>query len=206
MALVKLDPAFKGLSGTLGDMVYYSMNGRTYARKKVKYTDTPTPEQIKVRIVFRELNSDWKSIKGPMRRSWDQWAEKKGKRAHNVYIGENFAKQRSGEPVELCKAMGDLVLDSFTAAPGGSGEIRCEFTHGETGNELHIYLFTKKRENGLSAGEIKMHDGGKNTQSPFTITGLEPGAEYAVYAVLTDGKYDEAQQVSASIGTVTTCG
>jgi len=203
MANVKLNPVFEGFSNKVGELVFYNRNGKTYARRKGERTDPASPEQLEVRSTFTELTTDWGSVNGPMHRGWDKWAEKKGKRGHNAYISENFSKQRSGEPVELFKPMGDLNLDSFTAGPGGgSGEITCEFSHNETENGIRLYLFTKKRENGLSTGEIVMHEGGKNTGSPFTITGLEAGAEYAVYAVLTDGKYNEAEQVSASMGTV----
>ncbi len=206
MANIKLNPVFEAFSKKVGDLVFYTRSGKTFARRKGERKDPATSEQLEIRSTFSELASDWSTINGPMHRCWNQWALKKKKRGHNAYIGENFSRQRNGEPVELFKPMGNLSIQNFSASPGASGEITCSFTPGQSEGSPRIYFFTKERIEGMSTGEIRMHDGGKTPQSPFTITGLAPGAEYAVYAVLTDGKYDEAVQVSASLSSVCASG
>ena len=58
----------------------------------------------------------------------------------------------------------------------------------------------------MAVGEIVMYDGGTDPVSSFTITGLEPSAGYYIYAVITNGEYDSATEVSASIGVVAAAG
>lgn len=206
MANVKLNPVFESFSKQIGDLVFYALNGKTHVRRKVTPKNPKTTEQMAVRNSLSELAVDWASMNGLMHRGWTLWAAKKGMKANNAFVAENFDKQRSGQPVELFKAVGSLKLLSFAATPGASGEISCSFAIDGNATGKQMYFFTKKKANGVSAGEIKMHGSGTDALSPFVITGLEPGEEYFVYAVVTNGVYDAATEVSASQGLACSAG
>jgi hypothetical protein len=206
MADVKLNPVFESFSKQIGDLVFYTLNGKTHVRRKVIPKNPRTPEQVEVRNALSELANDWSSMNGLMHKGWSVWSVKKGMKPNNAFVSENFDRQREGLPVDLFRAVGTLVLSSFTAEPGASGEITCSFAiEGDTAGK-QMYFFTKKKDNGAASGEISMHTGGADPVPPFVISGLEPGAEYCVYAVVTNGVYSSATEVSQSLGLVCTAG
>jgi len=70
--------------------------------------------------------------------------------------------------------------------------------------DKYTYLFLTSTVD--FTGEITMHGGGAGPVSPFTVSGLEPGMEYCVYAVVTNGAYDTATEVSQSKGLICSAG
>jgi hypothetical protein len=206
MADAKINPVFEGFSRQIGDLVFVHSNGKTFVRRKGNPGNPKTAKQLSVRKTLSELVIDWSSLDGMMHMGWKQWSAKKKKKGNNVFVGENFEKQRAGLPIQLFRPVGKLKLTVFTAMPGASGGITCEYTIEGGGTGKYIYFFTKKRINGIAGGGITMHSGGADPVSPYTINGLEPGSEYCVYAVVTNGEYSSATEVSASIGVVAMAG
>ena len=206
MADVKINPVFEGFSKQIGDLVFVTSNGKTFVRRKGNPGNPKTLKQMGVRNSLSELVRDWSSLNGIMHEGWKQWAKKMKKKGNNVFVSENFQNQRTGLPIQLFRAVGNLKLTALTAEAGSSGEITCQYTIAGGSSGKHIYFFTKKQLLGMAVGEIVMHDGGGDPVSPFTITGLDPSAGYYVYAVVTNGEYDSATEVSASIGVVAVSG
>jgi len=206
MADVKLNPVFEAFKKQIGDLVFYQLNGKTHVRRKGSPKNPKTPEQLLVRNSLSELVRDWSSMNGIMHLGWQAWASKKKMKGNNAYSSENFEKQRSGEPVELFKQVGTLKLSSFSALPGQSGEITCSFeiTGGNAGR--YINFFTKRRDNGALGEGFTIHSSAVSPESPFTINGLIPDAEYFVYAAVTNSEYDNATEVSASRGVICAAG
>jgi len=206
MADVKINPVFEGFSKQIGDLVFVQLNGKTFVKRKGNPGNPKTLKQIGVRNSLSELVKDWASLNGMMHEGWKQRAKKMRKKGNNVFVSENFTNQRSGLPIQLFRAVGNLKLTAFTAAAGSSGEITCQYTIAGGGSGKHIYFFTKKQVNGMAAGKITSHDGGADPVSPFTITGLEPSTGYYIYAVVTNGEYDSATEVSESLGLISSSG
>ena len=80
--------------------------------------------------------------------------------------------------------------------------------------KIHFHFFKisystifarKEAEPGIKS-QISRHDAGAGTVSPFTITGLETGAEYYIYPVVTDTEYDSALTVSQSVAASSVAG
>ncbi len=206
MADVRLNPVFEAFKKQIGDLVFYELNGKTHVRRKGTPKNPKTPEQVLVRNSLSELVRDWSSMNGIMHLGWQAWASKKKMKGNNAYSSENFEKQRAGEPVELFKPVGSLKLSSFSALPGQSSEITCSFeiTGGSSGR--FINFFTKRRDSETEHEGFTMHSSAASPESPFTINGLIPGAEYFVYAVATNAEYDNATEVSASRGVICAAG
>jgi len=166
--------------------------------KRYKKYVSCTGKQSDVRRAFRSVVADWRNIKGIVRDSWNFHARNMNKTGFNAFIGANTSARRAGKPMELCKSMGEEPVKDFAAVPGtASGEIICTFLPAGTGN--HITIFVRREAGPEFQSDIKLYNTGAYTASPVTISGLEPGAEYHIYAIVTDKRYDDAAKVSGSV-------
>jgi len=206
MADVKINPVFEGFSKQIGDLVFFQSNGKTFVKRKGNPGNPKTLKQMGVRNSLSELVRDWSSFDGIIPAGWQEWAKKKKMKGNNLFVSENFENQRAGLPIQLSKPIGNLKLTEFSAVAGSSGEITCQYTIKDGSAGKHIYFFTKKQVMNMAAGEITIHDGGADPSSPFTISALEPGAAYYIYAVITNADYDNATEVSASAGVTASSG
>ena len=174
MADVKLNPVFEGFAKKIGDLVFVTSNGKTFVRRKGNPGNPKTLKQMGVRKSLSELVIDWSYLTGIMHEGWKLWGAKKKMKGNNIFVSENFQKQRTGLPIQLFRPVGNLKLTEFTAAAGAAGEIICQYTIEGGASGKHIYFFTKKQVEGIAAGEITTYNGGADPASPFTVTGL-PG-------------------------------
>ncbi len=202
MAKWKLSPAFTEVHETLGNMVFYDIDGTTHARSRPSEREITSPVQLEVNHAFASVARDWKYLKGVIQDSWGAVSDTKKRRSgYTLFIGANVPLQKKSDPIELSRPLGELPLASFNARAGSApGEIACEFSLGPANAGRHVTFFTQRKENGHAGGEIARVDGGADAASPYTLKNLEPGGEYYVYAVVTDKAYAEAKTVSLSRG------
>lgn len=200
MSEIELNPMFLRMRKSMGGIVIYEKNGKLMARVKGRRKTPPTEAQAEVSSAFSRVASYWEPMQGILQLSWFSSGNKKKMNGYNLFIRENFSKERDGEPITLAKSFGDIDKPVISAAPGGSGEIVVSYSisPSETGMKLH--LFIKKRTDGLSSGDLIRYSVNRESVSPYTISKLEPGSEYFIYAVLTDWDYSASTQVSASAG------
>ncbi len=119
---------------------------------------------------------------------------------YNAFIQKNFESMKADLALMISTPMAEEPPVNFAAAAGTTaGDIVCSFQE-PTDKGKEITLFTQKRANGNGTGQvvIRRHEQPGAT-SPLTLSGLEPGADYHVYAVITEGPYETAQTVSASV-------
>ena len=199
MAKVTYSPIINDVRCKLGNMVFSKWKDTSYLRTYAKPGDPKSEGQMEVRTAFTRLTKNWKQVNGILHRSWKEYARCMNMTGYNAFIGVNSSRQRSGEPLELFKALGEETLSGFKAEKGaGTGEIKCTFTLPATGSGKHLTLFTQKAENGRAEGDMVRHDMGAVTEPQAVITGLVSGAEYFVYGMVTGKAYPEAATVSAS--------
>ncbi len=198
MSEFELNPMFLRMNRSLGDIVIYERDGKLYTRVKGKRKAAPSPAQLEIQETFARLCSDWSETGEIMRSSWYSYGEKKNMNGYNIYMKENFSKEKSGEPIRLFRQIGDTEPPEFTASGSGTGEIDCEFTIPANASTRHLHFFVKGKKDNVSEGEIRRYSAGKGAASPFKLTGLDSGGEYFIYAVLTDAEYTASKEVSAS--------
>ncbi|HOW84221.1 MAG TPA: hypothetical protein PK573_16780 [Spirochaetota bacterium] len=206
MAEIDLNPMFQGVRNKVGKMVFYRRNGETCMRTLGTYKKTATPGQLKIRAAFSMLIDAWNGIAGLMQSGWSALASKNRMTGYNAFMKANFRACVEGRPVRLSAPVGDIAPVVLTAAAGAPGAIRCEFTPAPLSNGKHLALFYQQVSGDLQTRPLEHIDFGENTASPVTVTGLEPGAMYAVYAVVTDQAYAGAAAVSESSGVIATAG
>ena len=205
MAKITLPSYIKEGHGRMEDAVLVTRKGTSYMMVYKKHNRGISVSQKEVHDSFKTVVSDWKHMTGIIKKSWDVHAGDTNVSGYNAFMGVNSTHRRAGEPLELCLGMGEEILVNFTAAPGtSSGEIVCTYLPPAAG--CHITFFTRKDADPGIKSPISRHDAGTDPVSPFTITGLEAGADYSIYAVVTDAEYDNAATVSQSVAAVTTVG
>jgi len=205
MARIKLPSYIKEGHGRMEDAVIVTRDGYSYMKTYRRYDRGSSPKQMEVRQAFSSVVADWKYLKGIIRESWDIMAEGRRGTGYSTFIGENISRRRAGEPLMLCPGNGEELVMNLTAVPDAApGGIVCMFLSAEPG--CHVTFFTRQEAEPGKKGIITRHDAGADPCSPFTIKGLEPGAKYNVWAVVTDSVYEEAVTVSASVSAVSTAG
>lgn len=198
MAKITLPSYIKEGHGRMEDAVIVTRKGTSYMMHYKKGNRVKTVNQIEVQDAFKTVVADWKNLTGIIRKAWDLYSDEENVSGYNSFMGVNSTHRRAGEPLEICPGMGEEILMNFTTAPGSSaGEIVCEFLPPEAG--CHVTFFTRKESESGIKSPITRHDAGADPVSPFTITGRESGADYYIYAIVTDAQYDSALTVSQSV-------
>lgn len=218
MAEFELSPAFEKVRRKLGNMIFYVSEGDVFARKRGGKQNGATPAQEVVREAFTELAGSWKYLEGIVQDSWNAAAKRKKRlKGYSAFLGANIDRQRKARPLELAKSFGEKALVSFGAQAGAaSGTIDCSFVKNASDADKYVTIFHQKKANAANGGagtdatggddadgfdgdagnEIVRVECGNDGASPVTVSGLEPGAEYFLYAVVTDSAYGEATAVS----------
>ena len=88
---------------------------------------------------------------------------------------------------------------TLAAAPAGFGAISCAITIPAASSGKRIIYATHKVADGLPVGTLQIFDAGVDAATPYTISGLEAGAMYAVYVMLADAELAAAAAISASL-------
>ena len=194
MAVIKLNEMLTDVRKKKGTNVYSRWKGKNYVRTYNKdQHDANTEGQKAVRAAFSKLVKSWKGIAAVMKEGWEQTVKNMDMTGYNSFISTNFDSMKQGLALHVSHTMGEQVVRGFAAAAGTNpGEIACTFTPLAEGKELTV--FAHKKGNG---GELSFHRG--NGTGSFTVQGLDAGAEYFLYAVVSNGNIDESKTVSESV-------
>ena len=198
MAKVQFNTLVTDVRNRLGNIVFSKWKQTNYVRKHSPYSRGSSPKQVEIRNAFRDLVSIWKAMGGLMQGSWDTFAKRYNMTGYNAFIGANSTRLISGDALELFKPGGEEAPTLFPAEAPAAGEIRCPFTMPDGAADKYLFFFTQKKDSGKGTDAVRRHDAGRNAVSPFTIAGLDAGAEYFIYAVIADDDYSKATKASAS--------
>ena len=200
MPTIKLNPLITDIRNRMGNTVFSKWKGTNYVRGFVPPSNPNTEAQESVRNAFSRLVEVWKNLGVVVRESWDAYSEGKNMSGYNAFIQKNFESMKADLALMISTPMAEEPPVDFAATAGTTaGDIVCSFQE-PTDKGKEITLFTQKRanDNGKGQAVMRRHEQ-TGAASPLTLSGLEPGADYHVYAVITDGPYDVARTVSASV-------
>ena len=205
MAKVTFPSYIKGSQGRMKDMIISKWKGIVYMRHNYKSQRPPTEKQVYIRSAFSSLVSDWKYFGGIISTSWRLLTEDRNLSGYNAFIGSNLTHRRAGKPIQICPGTGEEILMNFTAVPGREqGKIMCSFLPPES--SCHVTFFARNETLREKQPVIIRFDAGADTLSPFILTGLQSGALYSIYAVVTDAAYARAETVSPSVAAMSAAG
>ena len=207
MAKVRLSTLVADVRNRLGNVVFSKWKETNYVREYTTYSRGNSEKQIEVRNAFALLVSVWRNMGNAMHASWNSYAKDMNMTGFNAFIKANSARVLNGEALELFKKSDVEKLLTISAdGNASSGEIVCSLSIPENTGAEYVVFFVQRILDGNATDDIRTFEAGINPASPFTITGIVPGAEYFVYAVLADGDYASAKAVSASVSMRVTAG
>jgi len=207
MAKVMFTSLVSDVRNRVGTIVYSKWKKTHYVREHVPHNRSASAKQLEVRSAFILLVEIWKSMDGIMQESWENSAKRQNMTGYNSFLGRNSKNVRNNEALELFRELGEeQPLASLSASGGASGSIVCAFVMPADSAGRHVIFFSQKIDAGKETAEIKRHEADPNPASPFTITGLEPGVSYFIYAVVTDNTYANATTVSTALSVPATAG
>ena len=200
MPTIKLNPLITDIRNRMGSTVFSKWKGVNYVRGYVSQRDSKTEDQMKVRGTFSRLVGIWKGLGQAVQNTWTVFSSGTNMTGYNAFIAENFENMKADLALILSQPMDEEPVSGFSAASGASaGSIDCSFqTPAEKGKQITLFAQQTAGTNGNGKSSLVRLETGQAT-SPVTMTGLEPGAGYRVYAVLTDGPYADAKKVSESV-------
>ncbi len=86
MAKIKLNPQIKSISGRAGNIIYYNVAGRQYARSYSIPCNPRTGSQQKNRAAFGEVSKLWKYLPAEDRALYNKLAEGKTFSGYNIFV------------------------------------------------------------------------------------------------------------------------
>lgn len=204
MATIKLNPLITDLRKKMGTNVFSKWKGTNYVRVYTAPRDRQSPGQVATRRAFANLVNIWKGLGRPLHEAWRQSAAGANMTGYNLFIADNFQAMKADRPLQLSRANHIDAVGGFTVTAGSRpGEVLCSFTDERDRNKV-ITLFTQ--ELGKSAmsdallASIIRHEVSSDA-SPVALRGLNAGARYAVYAVVSEGPFNSATRFSNSVAT-----
>lgn len=93
MAKTVLNPVFQGISGRLGDCVFYHCGQTRCVRRYVKPANPDTESQRQRRILFGAAIRSWQMLPESGKRQWHQQAADKNRNGYNYYVSEFMKNQ-----------------------------------------------------------------------------------------------------------------
>ncbi len=207
MAKAQLSILVSDLRNKIGNVVFSKWKQSNYVRQYVKHGTGNTEGQIIIRDNFSIVVTVWKALCDAMRATWTNAAKSLNMSGYNLFIGDNATHLLKGTSMEMAKAsIGVHGLFTFSAAPAASGAVQCSFTVPDGSETSYLVLVAQKMVEGKPGDVVSLVNGGVNPVSPYTLTGLEPGVQYTVHAMLADNEFAKAKTVSGSLSAVTTAG
>jgi hypothetical protein len=129
MAYVILNPIINSLSGRIGNLVFYSSDGREYARSYVKPRNPDTPAQRANRGLFRNAMKAWQALSAFDRAAYNRRAGRLGMTGHNLYIrkymlahantgsSERTAHSSRGDVPARCRPSSSFHVPGHSVSP-----------------------------------------------------------------------------------------
>ncbi|HSA16667.1 MAG TPA: hypothetical protein P5346_18145, partial [Spirochaetota bacterium] len=92
MATATLNPVLTSISGSVGNLVLYTRNGKTIMRQWIMPPSPNTPAQKKNRSRFRDAMALWRSLPDKEKDTYNRKACKLGMTGHNLFISRYMKK------------------------------------------------------------------------------------------------------------------
>lgn len=128
MGIVAFNPVVQGISGKMGNLVFYTRRGRACVRAHVVPRDPRTEKQAACRKAFASLVAAWKAMGEHERKDWNDRARGRNFSGFNAFISSNMKIGAGARSRPLRRP------DRGEAPPN----LQRPCAHGERGNGAHV--------------------------------------------------------------------
>jgi hypothetical protein len=200
MANFKLNAVFTGISKSIGELTFYSSNGKTVSRTKSAKPYRHTEKRKEQIQAFTATANDWRLLPAQIKSAWDVFAEKKKTRGYNLFIKSNVRHNRASETISLTPPSDIPSVSSFSLKLSDTGKIQAEFTLPAEAQTLHLTLVYRETDPQFKVSRaFRIKELGINSQSPAVIEELIPQKSYEIFAVLSSDEFGKSQKFSESV-------
>jgi hypothetical protein len=197
MGKIHYDPLVKRISSKLGNFVYTSWKGKNVIRTYTKPKSGYTAKQLAVQKTFKEVTFIWKSLPDGMKQSWSQLVKGEQMIEMNAFMQVNSSLITEGKPCVITQSTGVNRIEKLSAASTIAGSIAITYPAQTTVPVMSAVL---QKITGNACEPVTLKLDVPATATGASIDGLESGAEYFVYIVVTDKAFNEATKLSESDG------
>ena len=138
MAKVHLTATIKGITGRIGNLVFYEWDGDTFVRPRVRQRDPKSPLQLDLRDAFGRGVRAWQALPDAEKAQWNRRAHKRrttGYHAYlSVYMRNRWDRAESARPHAVATeaaAYHDIIPRSAVKRPSSRYDVpvdlRCPF-------------------------------------------------------------------------------
>ncbi len=198
MGKVRLDPMFMDLNKRVGNYVHCKWKGQHVIKTYNPDRAASTAAQVEVQNAFKVTAELWRKLPEVIKQSWKPYTTGKPVTELNLFIKENSARQRLGNPYLLTKGNGIPKLNGLTADSAEPGVITIDFEM--PGDVVNLHIILQPIIEGLGTSEAIIKTDVYTGTKPVTITGLAGGSAMFLYCFVTDSVYNDAALVSESAG------
>lgn len=90
MAQVEMNPAFFGMRGAVGSVVFFSRNGKTFTRRRVPQRNPKTPAQMIIRNSMKQAVAEWRSMDREEKAIWNRLGREEKRTGYHCYMGRRM--------------------------------------------------------------------------------------------------------------------
>jgi len=183
--LVTPSPLVSSMSGKTAGLVAASWKGRQYVRRHVIPANPNTAAQQAVRNSLARCVLLWRSLAAFTKAWLDSYGADYRMSGYNVFMSKNRALEQVPSNLKPVPDNPHVPVPSdFTAATGAgaSGDIDCTWTDDSPTDFDNCRIYARDIAGNIFNAEI----GPGSVLEAGTISGLEPGETYDVYAAWCD--------------------
>ncbi|HON80484.1 MAG TPA: hypothetical protein PK544_18480 [Spirochaetota bacterium] len=97
MAQVDLNPAFLGMRGAVGSVVFFTRNGKTFTRKRVPQRNPKTPAQMIIRNSMKQAVAEWRAMDREEKEIWNRRGREVKRTGYHCYLGRRMKELQRRE-------------------------------------------------------------------------------------------------------------
>lgn len=197
MGAIEYDPIVNRISSRLGNFVYSSWKGKNVIKRYSKRSGAFTENQLRVQKTFKETAFIWKSLPVKMKASWKASINGIAMTEMNMFLSKNTKLIAEGKPCLITRGTGVDRLSGLHVTSDTTGSVNISYNTLSASPVISVVLQKITEE---ECSPLIIENDISATESSAVVSGLESGAEYYLYVVVTDKPFAEAAKMSESDG------
>lgn len=96
MAQVEMHPAFFGMRGAVGSVIFFTRNGKTFTRRRVSQRNPKTPAQMVIRNSMKQAVAEWRAMGPEEKEMWKRLGREENRTGYHYYLSRRMKEVQRG--------------------------------------------------------------------------------------------------------------